>query len=46
MSDLVQTVLVAVIVVLAAAALLRRGFGRRARPGCGCDGCPAKPPRR
>ena len=46
MSPFVQTVIVAILVVGAAAALLWRTFGRRAKPGCGCDGCPKAPTKR
>ena len=42
MSELAQTIIVIAIVALAAGALLWRSFGRRAKPGCGCSGCPAK----
>ncbi len=43
MSILMQTVIVAVLVAGAAAMLIWRTFGKRAKPGCGCNGCPAKP---
>ena len=46
MTAIVQTMIVAVLVAGAAALLLWRAFGRRAKPGCGCNGCPAKPPTR
>ena len=43
MSDLVQTIIVVIIIALAAGALLWRSVARRAKPGCGCNGCPTKP---
>jgi len=42
MTEPVQTVIVAVIVALAAGVLLWRNLRRKAKPGCGCDGCPTK----
>ena len=46
MTPALQTVFVAVIVAAAATVLLWRAFGRRAKPGCGCNGCPKAPAKR